>query len=138
MKKTLTFFAAALVLAFALTACGSGAQTNPDQPAGSGAAGSETVPGGQTNGAPGVPEDNAAKDGGTVDNNGGTRHDGGLIDDAKDALDDAGDALTDGGNAVRQNFRSASFDQMLRNAQVHDKDGDLKDNENSVTPGAAF
>ena len=32
-------------------------------------------------------------------------------------------------------FRPASYRQMLRNAQVHDRDGDLRDGENSVTPG---
>ena len=32
-------------------------------------------------------------------------------------------------------FRPASYGQMLRNAQVHDRDGKLWDGENSVTPG---
>lgn len=32
-------------------------------------------------------------------------------------------------------FRPASYRQMLRNAQVHDRDGRLWDGENSVTPG---
>ena len=32
-------------------------------------------------------------------------------------------------------FRPASYRQMLRNAQVHDRDGNLRDGENSVTPG---
>ena len=32
-------------------------------------------------------------------------------------------------------FRPASYRQMLRNARVHDLDGDLTDGENSVTPG---
>ena len=30
----------------------------------------------------------------------------------------------------------ASMDRMLRNGRVHDRDGDLLDGENSVTPGA--
>ena len=30
----------------------------------------------------------------------------------------------------------ASTDRMLRNGRVHDRDGDLLDGENSVTPGA--
>ena len=29
----------------------------------------------------------------------------------------------------------ASMDRMLRNGRVHDRDGDLLDGENSVTPG---
>ena len=32
-------------------------------------------------------------------------------------------------------FRVASFDQMIRNAKVHDEDGNLTDLENSITPG---
>ena len=32
-------------------------------------------------------------------------------------------------------FRPASYRQMLRNAQVYDRDGNLRDGENSVTPG---
>ena len=32
-------------------------------------------------------------------------------------------------------FRPASYRQMLRNAQVHDRDGNLRDGENGVTPG---
>ncbi|MEG2221585.1 MAG: hypothetical protein RRY95_02545, partial [Oscillospiraceae bacterium] len=32
-------------------------------------------------------------------------------------------------------LRPASYEQMLRNAHVHDVDGYLKDGENAVTPG---
>ena len=32
----------------------------------------------------------------------------------------------------------ASYDQMLRNAKVHDNDGDLRDHENAVTPGSSY
>lgn len=63
-----------------------------------------------------------------------------LIDDAEDALDDAGRALDGalGGSAVKQSqgWHGTGFHQMLRNAQVHDTDGDLTDMENSVTPGS--
>lgn len=44
-----------------------------------------------------------------------------------------------GGNAVPQSHgvsKPASFDQMVRNARVHDRDGILTDFENSVTPGS--
>ena len=42
--------------------------------------------------------------------------------------------------ATTQNrvLRPASYGQMLRNAQVHDTDGNLRDYENSVTPGTAY
>ena len=34
-------------------------------------------------------------------------------------------------------LKGASYEQMLRNARVHDTDGDLTDRENTVTPGIA-
>lgn len=78
---------------------------------------------------------NGSSDANTNNNNGNS-----LIDDAEDALDDAGRALdgTLGGSAVKQSqgWHGTGFHQMLRNAQVHDTDGDLTDMENSVTPGS--
>jgi len=35
-------------------------------------------------------------------------------------------------------IRKATYEQMLRNGYVHDKDGYLLDYENSVTPGTAY
>ena len=51
---------------------------------------------------------------------------------------DSSDGARSGRTAARQEdalFRPASYRQMLRNAQVHDRDGNLRDGENSVTPG---
>lgn len=47
-------------------------------------------------------------------------------DSVPDTSDDSEDTLTGG----------VSIDQMLRNARVHDRDGDLLDRENAMTPGA--
>ena len=59
-----------------------------------------------------------------------------LVDDARDALTGAGDLVEDAmdGSAVRQN-QGVDYRQMVRNGQIHDRDGDLTDMENSVTPG---
>lgn len=37
-----------------------------------------------------------------------------------------------------QLLRGASYEQMLRNARVHDRDGDLTDGENAMTPGTGY
>ncbi len=62
----------------------------------------------------------------------------------------SGDALTRGArdvvrgteNAVSDAtgglLRGASYEQMLRNARVHDTDGDLYDYENAMTPGTRY
>ncbi len=62
----------------------------------------------------------------------------------------SGDALTRGArDAVRGTenavsdvtgglLRGASYEQMLRNARVHDTDGDLYDYENAMTPGTRY
>ena len=94
---------------------------NASQPNG-GSAGSD--PSG--NGSGSTPE--GALNNGTVgENPAAGRNDGDSSDGARSGRTAAGreDAL----------FRPASYRQMLRNAQVHDRDGDLRDGENSVTPG---
>jgi len=62
----------------------------------------------------------------------------------------AGDALTRGVQDVARGtenavsdatggmLRGASYDQMLRNAHVHDTDGNLYDYENAMTPGTRY
>lgn len=49
------------------------------------------------------------------------------------------DTSADGASTSKDEpiVRSATYDQMKRNAQVHDTDGDLTDGENAVTPGIA-
>lgn len=70
----------------------------------------------------------------------GTRND--VTDGAQDGL--TGNTDTQNGTAdTRQThedealLKGASYEQMLRNARVHDTDGDLTDRENTVTPGIA-
>lgn len=46
-----------------------------------------------------------------------------------------GTANNGAGATGRSVIRPASYDQMLRNARVHDTDGILTDGENAVTPG---
>lgn len=151
MKSIITLLAASLLLVFTLAACGGGdTQTGANDQNNSGVAGgtNEDVNGGSQinpNGSQGVTGSgqngtNGVQNNGTGNKAGGSSNgnDGSLANDAKDALDGVGDALTDGGNAVRQSFQGRSFDQMVRNARVHDKDGDLKDNENSAAPGSTF
>lgn len=96
---------------------------------------------GTTAGNGGVTDDNGTVNGNANENVNGNGGDS-LLDDAGNALNDAGRALDGavGGRAVQQNQtgrQGASYGQMLRNARVHDQDGDLTDFENSVTPGSA-
>lgn len=48
------------------------------------------------------------------------------------------DGGTDNPSGVKHGKYGASYDQMLRNGRVHDRDGYLNDRENAVTPGAMF
>ncbi len=138
MKHAWTVLAASLLLVFALAACGggdsnTGTDQNNDMNQDMNGSENDAVNDGQ----PGV---NGSHDPAGPPND--TGRDDSLIDDAKDALDDAGDALM-GGNPTKQRhtgslIRGASFEQMMRNGRVHDRDGFLNDFENSVTPGVMF
>lgn len=115
MKRSLALLLASLLLVFGLTACGR-----------------EDTPKDQTNGS--VSEDlkDAADDVG---------------DAAQDGLDAAGNAMENGADRIEDavdgddeptKSRSmleggVSYEQMLRNGQVHDTDGDLTDHENAVS-----
>ena len=130
MKKHLALSLASLLLAVSLTACGSGKSNN------------DALEGGHSS-------DNSASDSViSGDHKTEADSDSHPLEDAKedmeDAADDVKDALTgdnakNEGSAEKQNSLTGgvSFGQMLRNARVHDKDGDLTDHENSVTPGAS-
>ena len=160
MKSTITLLAASLLLVFTLTACGGGGtQTGANDQNNTGVTGgtNQDVNGGgltdpnggltggagdgQNNSTAGNPQNGTNGTAGAQNNTGNTgsgKGNGSLAGDAKDALDDVGNALTDGGDAVRQSFRGSGFDQMVRNARVHDQDGDLMDGENRATPGSTF
>jgi hypothetical protein len=68
---------------------------------------------------------------------------GDMGDAVTDGAEDAGQAVTNGvddaEDTLERTTRSAtggtSYEQMLRNARVHDQDGDLLDGENAMTPG---
>ena len=139
MKRRLNLLLTALLLALALTACGSdmgwsegtGGDWN-DSAAGD----RDGVSKGERN--DGVIGGNSSRNrSGTNAANGRTGSIGGdLADDARDALTGAEDLVEDAmdGSAVRQN-QGVDYRQMVRNGQIHDRDGDLTDMENSVTPG---
>ena len=149
-------FLLALLLTLSLTACGGGGtQTNDENNSvtsgetGSDSSGnntSDSAMGGSSdmdsdNGGKGTAgSDNNNRTSGSSDANGGTV--AGDIDGKGDSLLDpsSGANSQDGGNAVPQShggWKPASFDQMVRNGKVHDKDGILTDFENSVTPGSS-
>ena len=149
-------FLLALLLTLSLTACGGGGKQTNDENNGvtSGETGSDSsgnntsdsAMGGSSdmdsdNGGKGTAgSDNNNRTSGSSDANGGTV--AGDIDGKGDSLLDpsSGANSQDGGNAVPQShggWKPASFDQMVRNGKVHDKDGILTDCENSVTPGSS-
>ena len=146
----------ALLLTLSLTACGGGGKQTNDENNGatrgetgsdsSGNNTSDSAMGGSSdmdsdNGGKGTAgSDNNNRTSGSSDANGGTV--AGDIDGKGDSLLDpsSGANSQDGGNAVPQShggWKPASFDQMVRNGKVHDKDGILTDFENSVTPGSS-
>ncbi len=149
-------FLLALLLTLSLTACGGGGKQTNDENNGvtSGETGSDSsgnntsdsAMGGSSdmdsdNGGKGTAgSDNNNRTSGSSDANGGTV--AGDIDGKGDSLLDpsSGANSQDGGNAVPQShggWKPASFDQMVRNGKVHDRDGILTDFENSVTPGSS-
>lgn len=101
MKNTLMFLLASLLLAFSLTACGGGSQTNGD-------AGSYDSAG-QAGGTDGAVNGNDGYNGGSDGYSGSDDgYDGGVMEDARDAMDDAGrsvrNAVDDAGDAIDRAF----------------------------------
>ena len=117
MKSRVSFFLTALVLALSLTACGREPVKNDQHTAGT--------------------DQNSAYDAGSDS----TRNDG-ADRDAVTGRDDHTVTAPDTNPAPNPasepdgKLPGASMDRMLRNGRVHDRDGDLLDGENSVTPGA--
>lgn len=114
MKKAVALFLAALLTVFSLSACGT--DNNADD---SGSQNGETSYDGSAENGDGV----------TGSNSGSA---------ASDGTTSSGSASS--GSATRQKsiLEPATYDQMVRNARVHDADGDLSDHENSVTPGTLY
>ncbi|MDD3347693.1 hypothetical protein [Oscillibacter sp.] len=144
MKRSSTLFLASVLLVFTLTACGRKQPvTNPAQdnvPTTEDSIGNGTTGNGTTG--------NNALDGTTNYPENGTN--GSLAGDVGNAvtngIDDVEDAVT-GENLPGENRTTnrtgtttggVTYEQMLRNARVHDTDGYLRDHENAVTPGSIY
>ena len=164
MIKHLTLMLAAALLVFNLTACGCSAKDSGNT--GNTAAGQETTgttndstsPNtGTSNGESGAGTGGGSMTGGQNTNGGssgnstsGTNGDsqngstGGnsLLDDAQNAvnngIDNAQNALDGTNNAAKSHAGGVSFQKMLENGRVHDRDGDLTDGENSRSYGKLF
>ena len=140
LKRSFSLLLSALLLVFALSACGR------DDNSDGGTAGSSL------NEAPVDPGTGSAMDDDGRDAS--LKHDGeDILDDTRDVLEDGKDALEDvvdpdgadrKDEAVRDRdaetekqrsvLKAPTYGQMLRNARVHDTDGDLWDHENAVSP----
>lgn len=139
MKRRLNLLLTALLLTLALTACGS----DMSRSEGTGGDWNDSAAG-DRNGVSKGERNDGVFGGNSSRNRSGTNAandrtgsiGGDLADDARDALTGAGDLVEDAmdGGAVRQN-QGVDYKQMVRNGQVHDRDGDLTDMENSATPG---
>lgn len=156
MKRALAVLFSVALLALVLTACGTGKDNNT---------GSHSASNGDYNTDSAAPGDavlgdttpDAIPDNGTTDNKDQTT-DGSdmtsdLEHDTKTAVDNLEDGVEDAARDVKDAvdgaarstepkedeslFRAASYEQMVRNAKVHDTDGILTDGENSLTPGVA-
>ena len=116
MKSRASLFLTVLLLALSLTACGSKSDDSAKADTGSGQNSAyDAVSDPNRNNAP----NNDAiigRDDNTV-----------TAPDTNPAPNPANDPAGD--------LPGASIDRMLRNGRVHDRDGDLLDGENSVTPG---
>ena len=115
MKRRAALVMAILMLVFALTACGR----------------KDTQQGGSS-------QDNSTQNGTSQNDSaivGGESKSqspvGEGIDDIRDSVGSAVDDITGSDNSG-----GVSYEQMLRNGKVHDRDGNLNDHENASTPGA--
>ena len=145
MKKNLALLLTALLLVFSLTACGNDQKDNNTAGNGDAITGNDTA-GNNTTGSADNGTTNETTNGGAGDT---------LLDDTKEGLNNVEDGVNNAiddvlpgtgttnrtaGTATPQGSRSGgvTYGQMLKNARVHDKDGDLTDLENTVTPGWTY
>ena len=117
MKSRASLFLTVLLLALSLTACGKEPAKNDQNDAGSG--------------------QNSAYDAVSDPNRNNAPNNDAIIgrDDNTVTAPDTNPAPNPT-NEPAGDLPGASMDRMLRNGRVHDRDGDLLDGENSVTPGA--
>lgn len=151
MRKQFMIFLTALLFVFSLAACGSDqkpdgqnstnqnsseSSTNSDSATGGSQTGGTANSGASTNSGSGSGSD-SMQSGGNGGNGGGNGGNGstGTNDAVGDTLfgDDSAGSASGGGTARTM---GTGYEQMLRNAQVHDTDGDLSDLENDYTPGS--
>jgi hypothetical protein len=139
LKRSFSLLLSAMLLVFALSACGRDNNSNG------------STAGSNLNEAPVDPGTGSAMDDNTADDRTDANTDNhSLLEEGKEALEDGKDAVEDvvdpdhrdetvtDENATTEKQRSVlkepTYGQMLRNAQVHDTDGDLWDHENAVSP----
>ncbi len=138
MKRNFALFCTALLLVCALTACG-GDKQNQDTGGATTNNGETSQDGNNVGNAVGDVVEGAEN--GIQDAVEGT---GDAIQDVVDGNDrdtaqkDTGNEVTDSVTKQRGQLGGVTYGQMLRNARVHDTDGDLRDHENAVTPSRAL
>ena len=130
MKRQISLTAALLVLILVLSACGNGTKKE-NQTGSSDGPITDSAVNDPTDQAPSRQEDSMLAGGSPTDkdtNAGGeTRQEG---------QTSAGSDASRGDPDTRDDDGGVPLDQMLRNARVHDRDGDLLDGGNTVAPGA--
>lgn len=131
MKKQFFVLLATLLFVFALTACGS------DQKQDSQSSQAQNNAGDAITGTDNADRNDSAIMGSGSQNGSSA---GGSADSTNDTI---GEMLFGENNASDSTAKSrtagsmgTNYDQMLRNARVHDTDGDLSDLENDYTPGS--
>lgn len=129
---------------------GSGSTAADGSGSGSGSANDDGM-GGMTGSGSSAPADSGLNGGqGGSSIAGSSNGAAGSNDGSNSSASGSGDALTRGArdvvrgtenavsNATGGLLRGANYEQMLRNARVHDTDGDLYDYENAMTPGTRY
>jgi len=120
LKAIATFFMA-LMLTVSLVACGGGNQ--------SGDSGNTTG----DNGTVAGDSSGNTNSGSSAGEQSGRSASDSLMGDVERGMQDAGNALNDIGNTITGNGTVGnSYGDMLQNARVHDKDGNLNDGENAT------
>jgi len=139
VRKSLAFLLAAAMMLFSLTACGNRDKVDQNGTAGqndSAVIGGDSA-GSQNNSAAqngtNNPTDSTHQPSAGDDHNTNTGNSNSLPEDAENAIQNG---IHNAEDAVNKATNGVSYERMLNNGRVHDRDGDLTDLENSVTPGS--
>lgn len=143
MKRTFALLLS-VIMALAVTACGKD-DNAATSGAGSGSAGSSVNDGAGSSANGGSGSGSGVLDDGNRVDDGAPGTDAGAADDPMTGPENDGAGAPDSSNDFtgsttvpqRGTLKGATYGQMLRNGQVHDRDGYLLDGENAVTPGTA-